>query len=120
MSGMTIGLMMFSVLLLILALRVHIGIAMFIVGSAGFLIMNDYESLPLLAALKNVAYARFSNYDLAVIPLFMLVASPARSAQKCCLRAFLQLRPCCHSIVHADGAVRHARWFIERVIQLRQ
>ncbi|MFM7523565.1 MAG: TRAP transporter large permease [Betaproteobacteria bacterium] len=73
MSGMTIGLMMFAVLLLILALRVHIGIAMFIIGSAGFLIMNDYQSLPLLAALKNVAYARFSNYDLAVIPLFMLM-----------------------------------------------
>jgi tripartite ATP-independent transporter DctM subunit len=46
---------------------------MFIVGSAGFLVMNDYQSLPLLATLKNVAYARFSNYDLAVIPLFMLM-----------------------------------------------
>ncbi|MEY3695900.1 MAG: hypothetical protein RL083_1725 [Pseudomonadota bacterium] len=73
MSGMTIGLIMFAVLLVILALRVHIGIAMFIVGSAGFLVMNDYQSLPLLATLKNVAYARFSNYDLAVIPLFMLM-----------------------------------------------
>jgi len=31
MSGMTIGLIMFAVLLVILALRVHIGIAMFIV-----------------------------------------------------------------------------------------
>ncbi|MFM7657543.1 MAG: TRAP transporter large permease [Burkholderiaceae bacterium] len=73
MSGMTIGLIMFSVLLVLLALRVHIGIAMFIIGGAGFLVMNDYQSLPLLATLKNVAYARFSNYDLAVIPLFMLM-----------------------------------------------
>jgi tripartite ATP-independent transporter DctM subunit len=46
---------------------------MFIIGSAGFLVMNDYQSLPLLATLKNIAYARFSNYDLAVIPLFMLM-----------------------------------------------
>ncbi|MEK0434075.1 MAG: hypothetical protein RL369_124 [Pseudomonadota bacterium] len=73
MSGMTIGLIMFAVLLVLLALRVHIGIAMFIIGGAGFLVMNDYQSLPLLATLKNVAYARFSNYDLAVIPLFMLM-----------------------------------------------
>ena len=73
MSGMSIGLVMFTVLLVLLALRVHIGIAMFIIGSAGFLVMNDYQSLPLLATLKNIAYARFSNYDLAVIPLFMLM-----------------------------------------------
>jgi len=73
MSGMTIGLIMFAVLLVLLVLRVHIGIAMFIIGGAGFLVMNDYQSLPLLATLKNVAYARFSNYDLAVIPLFMLM-----------------------------------------------
>ncbi|MFM7484592.1 MAG: TRAP transporter large permease [Burkholderiaceae bacterium] len=77
MSGMTIGLIMFSVLLVLLALRVHIGIAMFIIGGAGFLVMNDYQSLPLLATLKNVAYARFSNYDLAVIPLFMLMGQIA-------------------------------------------
>jgi tripartite ATP-independent transporter DctM subunit len=73
MSGMSIGLIMFAVLLVLLALRVHIGIAMFIIGSAGFVVMNDYQSLPLLATLKNIAYARFSNYDLAVIPLFMLM-----------------------------------------------
>ena len=73
MSGMSIGLVMFAVLLALLVLRVHIGIAMFIIGSAGFLVMNDYQSLPLLATLKKIAYARFSNYDLAVIPLFMLM-----------------------------------------------
>jgi len=73
MSGMSIGLVMFAVLLALLVLRVHIGIAMFIIGSAGFLVMNDYQTLPLLATLKNIAYARFSNYDLAVIPLFMLM-----------------------------------------------
>ena len=73
MSGMSIGLVMFALLLVLLALRVHIGIAMFIIGSAGFVVMNDYQSLPLLATLKNIAYARFYNYDLAVIPLFMLM-----------------------------------------------
>ena len=73
MSGMTIGLIMFAILMLMLALRVQIGIAMFIVGAGGFVVMNDYSWLPLLNSLKNLAYARFSNYDLAVIPLFMLM-----------------------------------------------
>ena len=73
MSGMTIGMIMFAVLMVLLALRVHIGIGMFLVGAAGFVVMNDYAWLPLLNALKNLAYSRFSNYDLAVIPLFMLM-----------------------------------------------
>jgi tripartite ATP-independent transporter DctM subunit len=73
MSGMNIGLIMFAVLLLLLVLRVHIGIAMFLIGGAGFLVMNDFSWLPLMASLKNLAFARFSNYDLAVIPLFMLM-----------------------------------------------
>jgi tripartite ATP-independent transporter DctM subunit len=73
MTGMAIGLLMFAVLLLLLALRVHIGVAMFIIGAAGFVAMNDFSWLPLMSTLKNVAYARFSNYDLAVIPLFLLM-----------------------------------------------
>ena len=73
MSGMTIGMIMFAVLLLMLAMRVHIGVGMFIIGGAGFLAMNDYAAAPLLNAVKNLAYSRFSNYDLAVILLFMLM-----------------------------------------------
>jgi tripartite ATP-independent transporter DctM subunit len=73
MSGMSIGLIMFAILMVLLALRVQIGIAMFIVGAGGFVVMNDFSSLPLLNSLKNLAYSRFSNYDLAVIPLFMLM-----------------------------------------------
>jgi len=73
MSGMTIGMIMFAILMLMLALRVQIGVAMFIVGAGGFVVMNDYSWFPLLNSLKNLAYARFSNYDLAVIPLFMLM-----------------------------------------------
>ena len=73
MSGIQIGLIMFAVLMVLLALRVHIGIAMFLIGASGFVVMNDYSWMPLLYSLKNLAYARFSNYDLAVIPLFMLM-----------------------------------------------
>ena len=73
MSGMTIGLTMFAILMMLLVLRVHIGIAMFLVGAGGYVVMTGGEWSPLLNSLKNLAYARFSNYDLAVIPLFMLM-----------------------------------------------
>jgi tripartite ATP-independent transporter DctM subunit len=73
MSGMAIGMIMFSIMMVMLALRIHIGIAMFLIGAGGFVAMNDGAWMPLLNSLKNLAYARFSNYDLAVIPLFMLM-----------------------------------------------
>jgi C4-dicarboxylate transporter DctM subunit len=73
MSGMTIGMIMFGVVLLLLVLRVHIGITMFLAGAGGYMYMNGGDITPLLNSLKNLAYARFSNYDLAVIPLFMLM-----------------------------------------------
>jgi C4-dicarboxylate transporter DctM subunit len=73
MSGMTMGAVMFSVLMVLLVLRFHIGVAMFLVGAGGYVVMSGGEWSPLLNSLKNLAYARFSNYDLAVIPLFMLM-----------------------------------------------
>ena len=73
MSGMAIGLSIFGGLLLLLALRIHVGVGMLIGGSVGFLAMNDWNPSSLLFSLNHLAYARFSNYDLAVIPLFMLM-----------------------------------------------
>lgn len=73
MSGMAIGLSIFGGLLLLLALRIHVGVGMLIGGSLGFLAMNEWNPSSLLFSLNHLAYARFSNYDLAVIPLFMLM-----------------------------------------------
>jgi tripartite ATP-independent transporter DctM subunit len=73
MSGMTIGVLIFVGLLALLALRIHVGVGMLIGGSAGFLIMNGGDPSSLLFTLNHLAYARLSNYDLAVIPLFMLM-----------------------------------------------
>ena len=39
MSGMTIDLTMFAILMMLLVLRVHIGIAMFLVGAGGYVVM---------------------------------------------------------------------------------
>ncbi|WP_304795638.1 TRAP transporter large permease [Lacisediminimonas sp.] len=72
-SGLSAGLIMFGVLMALLVLRIHIGIAMFLVGAGGFALMQGGHWMPLLNSLKSLAYARLSNYDLAVIPLFMLM-----------------------------------------------
>jgi tripartite ATP-independent transporter DctM subunit len=72
-SGVAIGTLLFALLMALLALRVPIGIAMFVMGSGGYLALSDWNFVPLLSALKNVGYARLSNYDLIVIPMFLLM-----------------------------------------------
>jgi tripartite ATP-independent transporter DctM subunit len=73
MSGIAVGGFIFLGLMVLLVVRVPIGIAMFMAGAGGYVFLNGGESLGLLNTLKNSAYARLSNYDLAVLPLFMLM-----------------------------------------------
>jgi C4-dicarboxylate transporter, DctM subunit len=73
MSGMAIGLWIFAGLLCLLAIRVHVGVGMLIGGSVAFLAMNGGDPNALLFTMNHLAWARLSNYDLAVIPLFMLM-----------------------------------------------
>jgi tripartite ATP-independent transporter DctM subunit len=73
MSGMTIGLLVFAGLLCLLAIRVHVGVGMLIGGAAAFLAMNQGDTAALLFTMNHLAWARLSNYDLSVIPLFMLM-----------------------------------------------
>ncbi len=73
MSGIAVGSIIFAALMLLLVLRVPIGIAMFTMGAAGYVYLTGGETSPLLNSLKNLAYARLSNYDLVVIPLFLLM-----------------------------------------------
>ena len=73
MSGTQVGFVIFGFLLTLLVLRVPIGIAMFIAGGSGYFYLTGGETGPLLNSLKNLAYARLSNYDLVVIPLFLLM-----------------------------------------------
>jgi tripartite ATP-independent transporter DctM subunit len=71
MSGVEFGLLMFGAMLVLLALRVPIGIAMLATGIAGYVTMTGWA--PLLSYLKTVAYGRYSVYDLSVIPMFLLM-----------------------------------------------
>ncbi len=73
MTGITIGLVLFAVLLFLMVIRIPIGIAMFVSGAGGYVYLMGGNWTPLLANLKNLAYARLSNYDLVVIPLFLLM-----------------------------------------------
>ena len=73
MSTMAIGLSMFGAMLVLMAIRVPIAIAMFVPGAVGYLALAGWS--PLLAHLKNAVYGRVSVYDLSVIPLFMLMGA---------------------------------------------
>lgn len=73
MSGIAIGSIIFALLMVLLVVRVPIGIAMFTMGAAGYVALTGWEWMPLLNYLKNLPYARLSNYDLIVIPLFLLM-----------------------------------------------
>ncbi|GAB3432181.1 TRAP transporter large permease [Massilia solisilvae] len=72
MSGTTIGFLMFGAMLVLLVARIPIGVSMFTVGFGGYFYLTG-DTGPLLNSLKNLAYARLSNYDLVVIPLFLLM-----------------------------------------------
>ncbi|MFM1908691.1 MAG: hypothetical protein RLZZ591_2368 [Pseudomonadota bacterium] len=71
MTGIEWGALMFGVMLVLLALRVHIGVAMLFAGSVGYAMVAGVD--PLLNYFKTAAYARFSVYDLSVVPLFLLM-----------------------------------------------
>jgi tripartite ATP-independent transporter DctM subunit len=73
MSSLSIGLSLFAVMLVLMAIRVPIAIAMFVPGAVGYVILSGWEHL--LAHLKGAVYGRVSAYDLSVIPLFMLMGA---------------------------------------------
>ena len=73
MSGIEVGFVVFGVMLALMVVRVPIGVAMFIVGASGYVYLTGGNVKALLNSLKNLAYARLSNYDLVVIPLFLLM-----------------------------------------------
>lgn len=65
-------------MLVLIVLRVPIGAAMFMAGAAGYGTLVGPSAL--LNYLKGLAWARFSVYDLSVIPLFLLMGQFASAA----------------------------------------
>ena len=75
MSTMSIGLSIFAAMLVLMALRVPIAVAMFVPGAVGYIFLSGWS--PLLGHLKGAVYGRMTTYDLSVIPLFMLMGALA-------------------------------------------
>ena len=73
MSPITLALLIFAVMLVLMALRTPIAIAMFAAGAAGYVLQAGW--LPLANFLNTQAFARFASYDLSVIPLFILMGN---------------------------------------------
>ncbi len=78
MTGLEIGIIGFVVLLLLLAVRIPIGIAMLTVGIVGYVSIAGTPAL--FSYLKTEPYWRFSAFDLSVVPLFILMGQFAAKA----------------------------------------
>ena len=78
MSGLAIGGIGFAALLLLLAFRIPIGIAMLTVGVVGYVSIAGTPAL--LSYFKTETYWRFTNDDLSVVPLFLLMGQFAAKA----------------------------------------
>jgi tripartite ATP-independent transporter DctM subunit len=72
-SPLSLTLIIFAVMLLLMALRTPIAIAMFMAGTVGYVLQAGW--LPLASFLNTQAFARFASYDLSVIPLFILMGN---------------------------------------------
>lgn len=67
-----IGLLSFPALLILIFLRFPIGLAMFVAGLVGMIIVTGDATLP-FARLKAETYSTFSNYSLSIVPMFLLM-----------------------------------------------
>jgi C4-dicarboxylate transporter, DctM subunit len=73
MSPALLTLLIFGVMLLLMAVRTPIAVAMFGAGALGYVLQSGW--LPLASFLNTQAFARFASYDLSVIPLFILMGN---------------------------------------------
>lgn len=71
MTAVTTAVSIFGLMLILMALRMPIAVAMAVAGGAGYSLQAGW--LPLANFLNNAAFARFASYDLSVIPLFILM-----------------------------------------------
>ncbi|WP_159717476.1 TRAP transporter large permease [Geminicoccus flavidas] len=78
MSGPTLASAGFVALLLLIAIRVPVGLAMLLTGSAGYVALSGWPVF--LNAIKTTPYYLFANYSLSVIPLFVLMGAFAEQS----------------------------------------
>jgi C4-dicarboxylate transporter DctM subunit len=66
-----LAVMIVSIMLVLMAVRIPIAMAMFGAGAVGYVVQAGWS--PLASFLNNLAFARLASYDLSVIPLFLLM-----------------------------------------------
>ncbi len=72
MSAMAIGLMSFPALLGLIFLRVPIGLAMFLTGLVGLVLVTGSTARP-LSRLETEVFTTFASYSLSIVPMFLLM-----------------------------------------------
>jgi C4-dicarboxylate transporter, DctM subunit len=72
-SPVVLALAIFAIMLVLMAVRTPIAIAMFVAGCVGYVAQAGWG--PLSNFLNTQAFARFASYDLSVIPLFILMGN---------------------------------------------
>lgn len=72
MSDLALGYLSFPVLLALIFLRAPIGLAMLLCGIGGLWFATDGTTV-FMARLKSEVYSTFSNYNLSIIPMFLLM-----------------------------------------------
>jgi tripartite ATP-independent transporter DctM subunit len=75
MSGLTVALIGFGVMLVLIGARAPVGLAMLVTGSVGYIYLSSWPAF--LAYMKTNPYHQFANYTLSVIPLFVLMGALA-------------------------------------------
>jgi TRAP-type mannitol/chloroaromatic compound transport system permease large subunit len=120
-----IGLTMFVVMILLMALRVPIAVAMFIPGLIGYGLMSDVNTT--LNFLKGSAVARLTVYELSVIPLFLLMGQFATQGglSRDLFKAAAPWRLFCllaHLVRYAVPLLPHRppsrKWLIQRCVDM--
>ena len=73
MTPLAIGLIGLAVLFVLLLSRMPIGLVMALVGFAGFAYIAGFNDA--LGVLRTVPYSTFANYNMSIIPLFILMGA---------------------------------------------
>ncbi len=72
MTALEIGAASFPALIVLIFLRVPIGLAMFLVGMVGIILVTGDTNV-IFGRLKHEVYTTFSSYSLSIVPMFLLM-----------------------------------------------
>jgi C4-dicarboxylate transporter DctM subunit len=74
-SGLAVAALGFAAMLVLIAVRMPVGLAMLVTGSIGYVYLSSWPAF--LAYMRANPYHQFANYTLSVIPLFILMGAIA-------------------------------------------